>query len=450
MAQSPDIVVLRDANGLPVSVAAEEIPGIGRVQRVRPYQATGDMLDVAIGDGPNLDAFSRLRVSQATALFSSTLRLDAEPLLYEAGASGTGTSAPTFSSATRMLALSATTGTGAVFVQSYEYIPYQAGRSQLCFFTFVLGAAVAGTTVDVGLFDADNGIMFRQAGDGVLSIVRRSSTSGSVVEEVVAQSAWNLDTLNGLGASGITLNVERAQILVVDAQFLGMGRVRCGFDIGGKIVYFHEFRNANTTLAVPYMQQLTLPVQMLLTTTALSGARTTHFKCANVSAEGGFAEDLGYTVVTPEGLATAGNGTRTALLSVRPATTFAGVTNRTKLIPSGLSITATGNSPILWELVLGATFSVAPTWAAVNATYSAAEYSSAPGTLSGVGLVIASGYVMSGAQAKDAVTRALQAKFPISLDRAGAVRAMGTLTLCVTGIGGTSASRASLSLVEFR
>lgn len=450
MPSNAESVVLRDGENQTVNVAAQEVAGIGRVQRVRLYQAESDAQRVTIADGANLDAFSRLRVSQATALFSSTLRVDAEPLLFEAGSSGTGTSAPSFNSNTRMLALSATTGTGTVFVQSHEYIPYQAGRSQLVFLTFVLGAAVAGTTVEVGLFDAANGILLRQAGDGVLSIVRRTSTGGTVDEEVVPQSLWNLDTLNGSGASGITLNVARSQILVIDAQFLGMGRVRCGFDIGGQIVYFHEFRNANTTLSVPYLQQLTLPVGMLLTTDALSGSRTTHFKCANVSSEGGFSEDLGYTIATPEATVTAGSGTRTALVSVRPATTFAGIANRNKIIPSILSVAVTGNFPVFWELCLGCTFSGAPTWAAVNGTYSAAEYTSAPGTLSGVGLVIASGYVMSGAQTKESATRALQAKYPISLDRAGAVRAMGTLTLCVTGIGGTSASRASISLVEFR
>jgi len=34
----------------------------------------------------------------------------------------------------------------------------------------------------------------------------------------------------------------------------------------------------------------------------------------------------------------------------------------------------TGNSPVYWELCIGATFSVAPTWADVNTASSAFEY----------------------------------------------------------------------------
>ncbi len=43
--------------------------------------------------------------------------------------SGTGV-APTWSSSTRMTALSCTAGTGSSALQSFQYSPYQPGRSQ--------------------------------------------------------------------------------------------------------------------------------------------------------------------------------------------------------------------------------------------------------------------------------------------------------------------------------
>jgi hypothetical protein len=400
---------------------------------------------VTIGDGANLDAFSRVRTSHPTGLFAAQCQYDAEPLLFETGNTASGT-APAHSSATRMVTL-ACTGTGTSFIQSYEYIPYQAGKSQLIFVTGVIGAAVASTVTEVGAFDASNGLFIRQASDGTNSAVRRTSTSGSVVDNVIAQADWNLDKLDGTGSSGITFDVTDTFILVIDAQFLAMGRVRFGFDIGGQIVYCHQSLHANV-LQVPYMQTLSLPVQMLLTSTG-GTKNTTRFKCASVSSEGGFADDLGYAFSTAEGTVTAGSGARTHLLSLRPLTTFNSITNRSRLRLTSVEIFVTGNTPVFWELCVGSTFSVAPTFAAVNSTYSAFE-SGTGGTLTAGTLAIASGYVAATATVKTAVSREVSARYPISLNRAGAVRALGTLSLLVTGIGATSATRASLNFTEVR
>lgn len=153
--------------------------------------------------------------------------------------------------------------------------------------TGVLGTGVASTTVDVGYFDANNGVIFRQNGATNLQLILRTSTSGTPSDaNIVAQSAWNIDKMDGTGASGITLDVTKAFILMIDLQFLGMGRVRVGFDIDGVIYYVHEFLNANV-LAVPYMQTATLPVQMLLTATSSGSTKTCYFKCATVVSEGG-------------------------------------------------------------------------------------------------------------------------------------------------------------------
>jgi len=110
-----------------------------------------------------------------------------------------------------------------------------------------------------------------------------------------------------------------------------MGRVRMGFDINGIIVYCHEFLNANV-LDVPYMQSGTLPIGVLLTTTGTAVTKTSYFKCAAVHSEGGFEEDRAYQLSTPEGTATAGNGTRAHLISIRPKTTYNGIINREDMI----------------------------------------------------------------------------------------------------------------------
>lgn len=403
--------------------------------------------NVGIADGANLDAFSRLRVSNPTGLFEVQSQYDEEPLLLELGATGTGVT-PAHDANARMKTLSCTAGTGTSYIQSYQYFPYQPGKSQLIETTFVIGAAVAAAVVDVGYFDANNGIFFRQDGTTGLAVVRRTKTSGSVVDNAVVQSSWNIDKLDGTGKSGITLDITKSQIFAIDLQFLGMGRVRCYFDIGGQLIPFHEFLNANTTLAVPYMQTASLPVQMLITATSTASTKNSYFKCAAVLSEGG-TDGFGYRINTPEATVTAASGADTHIVSVRPKTTFNSQTNRQEFVLKDLNIIVTGNSPVSWKLCIGSTFSVNPTWADVNATYSGFEYGTG-GTLSGAGLVIAGGYISSSAQSKGAFDQELSAKYPICLDRAGAVRANGTLSLLVYGIGGTSACRAMIGFEEIR
>jgi hypothetical protein len=403
---------------------------------------------VTIADGANLDAFSRLRVSNPVTLFSAQTQYDADPLLFETGNTGDG-AAPSHSANSRMVALTCNAGTGTSYIQSYENVPYQAGKSQLIFVTGVLGTAVASAVVDVGLFNADNGLFLRQNGTSSIQFVRRTSTSGSVVNNAVSQSSWNIDKMDGTGISGHTFDATKTFILVIDCQYLAMGRVRLGFDFDGEIHYAHQFLNANV-LDVPYMQTLTLPVQMLVTGTATAGAKTSYFKCASVSSEGGLEDDLSYSFATPEGTVTAASGAATHILGLRPRTTFNSITNRTLIKPVSVEILVTGNNPVRWELCIGSAFSAAPTWASVNSTYSAAEYTSAVGTVSATGLVIASGYVAASASTKSSINFKVASRYPISLDRAGAVRANGTLNLFVTGIGGTSATRATMNYQEVR
>ena len=429
------------------NVAVTNFPATQAVSIASPVAVTGPLTNtelrasnvaVSLGDSANLDAFSRLRVSQPQALFSVQQQYELSPFLMEGGATGTGT-APVHNANTRMADLVVGAGTGVSFTQSYEYIPYQAGKSQLAFATGLLGTATAGCIKDIGLFDSANGLFLRQNGVSGLQVVRRTSTSGSVVNNTVNQASWNLNTL-------ASLDVTKVFILVIDAQFLAMGRVRIGFDIDGCIVYVHEFLNANV-LAVPYMQTLTLPVAMVMSTTSAAGACS--FKCSSVSSEGGAESPNAYTFSTLEQTVNAASGARTHIASIRPSLTFNGFTTRTRIELKEIAILVTGSFPVRWELCIGSTFSAGPTFGAVDANSSAAQ-STAVGTLTAAGTVIASGYVAGASKAESPIDRAIASKYPISLDRAGAVRANGTLTLIVTGIGGASATRAAINYSEVR
>ena len=406
---------------------------------------------IQYNDSGSLDAFSRLRISSTKALFTVQSQYDANPLQMEGGATGTGV-APTWDSSTRMVAISGTTGTGVSFYQSYQYSPYEPGRSQFIAMTGVLGTGIAGWVADYGYGDAANGIFYRQNGATNLQFVQRSSTSGSPVETVVAQSSWNIDKMDGTGSSGITLDVTKAFILIIDLQFLGMGRVRLGFDINGIIYYCHQFLNANI-LTVPYMQQATLPVSVTLTGTSTGAGKTCYFKCATVQSEGGNLSGFGYPFSTPMVGATAGNATRVPILSIRPKTTFGGITNRSLFILDAINLFVQGNQDVFWELATGVTLT-APTWANVNTANSSFEYTSVPGTGTAAGIVLASGFMsrLGGTNNGSSIDVSALASLhnPIALNRAGATTTANTLTLFVTGLAGTAACQASLNFHEIR
>ena len=403
--------------------------------------------DVAIRDSANLDAFSRLRVSNPLILHNSQLTYDLAPIIYEQVTNGTGATI-TYDSTNRygLMTFSSTPTGGKAYMQSYEYLPYQPGRSQLAFVTFNMVAAVANTLKFAGYSDGVNGVEFQLDGTTKQFVLYSGTASGNLT---VTQSSWNIDKLDGTGASGITLDITKVQILVIDIQALYAGRVRIGFDIGGEIIYAHQFLHANN-ITPPYIQSANLPVRCGMTSTG-TVSTTMYFLCSAVISEGG-SEDInvyGYTFQQDSGAISVGTG-GTHMLSLRPRTTFNGLTNRTRVAYIDVEIYNGGNQPIQWQLCVGQAISGTTTYNNVNSTYSSSEYN-VLGTLSGSPtIVIDGGFVASLGGAKGVTNTAIISRYPITLNAAGAQRSMGTLTLKATSLSGTQTVYASIKFREIR
>jgi len=398
-----------------------------------------------------LDAFGRLSVAEPTTLFDAQFTYDLQPLLYEQYRTGTAGECPiTHDSTNRRAKISfAACPTGKeVSMQSYEHFRYQPGKAQQVFITFTMGAAVTNVTKYARYGDVNNYYAFIQTGGLLYFSVYTAGTSGA---QTIAQSAWNIDRLNGTGVtnpSNLTLDITKSQILVIDFQALYVGRIRFGFDIGGVLVWCHEILNANVNV-YPYIQTANLPIAVGMISAGTVTADI-YFQCCSVISNGGIDETVGYEFSTPDTSVSAGNGTDTHLISLRPKTTFNSITNRSKFASLEIDLLVTGNNPVHWKLCLGQAFSVAPTYADINSTYSAFEYGTG-GTLSGTPtIVIDSGYIAASASSKGTTNMKITDRYPITLDLAGAVRSLGTLTLLVQGIGAASATRAVLKHKEIR
>jgi hypothetical protein len=362
---------------------------------------------IYMGDSVALDAFGRLRVSEARTIFDSQQEYGLDTLrVWDATANGTLSNAspstdgsvtngsnavgPT-SLTTRMtpITVSSTNGHYSI-LQSRIYTRYVPGKSHLIFVTGVFASGSASTA----------------------AIVYRTSCSGSVVDTVIQQANWNIDKMDGTGCSGITLDLTKTQILFIQAQWLGVGRVIMGFDIDGVLCPVHQFLNANS-LTVPYTQTFNLPVRLearatgaaehvcragyfdsdngffIQTTRAVAGG-TMQFVCCSVQSEGG-VEQRGFPNAIGS-ITSIGVTTRRPVLSIRPKATFNSRTNRAHIKEIELDITAANNNSY-YEIVLGGTLTGAA-FASVG-TSSVAEYDTAATAITG-GKVIESGFVLSG------------------------------------------------------
>jgi hypothetical protein len=253
---------------------------------------TGGNANVAI-TGTNLDAFGRLRVSEPYTLFDSQNRyIDGDQFSNITATGGNVVYVQNESSFN--LNVSSTSGSS-VIRQSKTVQAYQPGKSLLTMNTFAMATLKANLRQRVGYFTTDNGVYFEAVGT-TLNLVIRSSTTGVVVEERIAQASWNGNTL----LSGIVLDPTLTQIFWCDIEWLGVGNVRAGFVINGQFIVCHTFQHANqpgnTTV---YMTTATLnPRYEITNTDSTSGNSTMKQICSTVISEGGYTPSTTVGYVT--------------------------------------------------------------------------------------------------------------------------------------------------------
>lgn len=369
---------------------------------------------VEAGDGAGKDAFARMRVSEPVTLFDSSFQYDKQPLIWgeKLVTGGTATHQPTHSAIT--LAVTADINSRAVY-QTRKYFRYQPGKSQLIFMTGTFGTTRTGVAKRTGYFDDNDGIYIENYG-GNISIVQRSSVSGAVVNTEVASADWNVDT-------GADIDWEKGQILIIDLEWLSLGRVRVGVVLDGQIRYLHHFNNAGA-VSVPYMATANLPGRYeIVNVDGAAGTDSYLIICATVMSEGGVTEGLGIPFTASNGttLKSVTSAAYVPLVSIRPAATFNSIVNRAELITRAAMAYASAQ-PVLMQLVYNPTLTGA-TFATAGAS-SSAEKDVAATALTG-GIVIAEVYIPAASSnpsrpSPSAISVNLASKLPLTLDIDGA------------------------------
>ena len=243
------------------------------------------------------DALARTRVVNTTPLFFSTFASSLEAQLYNTLVAGSGAVTWDANEAAAIFTL-ATGATSRAVYQSKQYLPSFSGISTIGIFSAVLRTVnpLTNNTVQLGLYEdaADkdptgdacgSGVFFRLA-DGALSVVTRAYPGGVQTDTAIAQTAWNIDRLDGTGRSGFTLDPTKCNAYVVEICADCAGTIRFGVLNVNQIAYCHVVAGMNTT-STATIRHAILPVRLGSKNTGItSSGAVTRLYGVTVYAEG--------------------------------------------------------------------------------------------------------------------------------------------------------------------
>ena len=358
------------------------------------------------------DSFGRLRVSDARVAFEQTfgsVLTSTLSTIWESTPYGAGTQNLT----TNLYGLELNTTTGTTtgyWIQTYNHIRYAPGISTVFRMTFNFNTLTTnlrqrlGMFTDQGTFPSTQGDGFFLEADGsAISVVRRyMTTGGGGAEERILQNSWNMDKLDGTGASGVNLNWLLTQHLIVEYQWLGVGVIRFGFETGlSGIVWCHQIISVNT-LSTTWSRTGSLPVRVEISSAGALPVpgKLTIINCVVIQ-EGDIALNRGWRYFGSNTGPTAKTGGTAIglypLMSLRAISTN-DLTKRAKIVPTSLTVNVitpgtVGNTPIQVALLALPTPNTAATFAQGVTGSSVTVDIAATATAAVTGAVIWSGIV---------------------------------------------------------
>lgn len=356
------------------------------------------------------DMFGRLKIADVFTLFDSQHRYHDNGDYSDTTAEGGSTSFDTNQS-TVSLTVTGTSGSE-VTRESRKVFPYQPGKSLQVLQTFVFAPAHANLRQRVGYFSRQNGFYLEQDGT-TINFVKRTYINGSVSETRVPQSQWNVDKLNGLGPSGVNLDLSKAQILFSEYEWLGVGSVRMGFAINGNFIIAHQFNHANIIDSV-YMTTAALPVRYEIKNTGtIEYSSSLKQICVTVVSNGGYDKKTElWSAARISSIAATTTPVPIAAIRLAPGRTDA------VIIPSGLSIMPLVQDKYVWSLVKNPS-SINGDWVTHTDSGSNVQYNINATSVSG-GTVVSQGFLSADNQSVTALASSGIDRFDLQLGRTNA------------------------------
>lgn len=326
---------------------------------------------VEYGDSPSIDSFGRARISETFQLWGGKNQFYDNDLLYTTRTEGSAT--VTWSSSTGMYTLAGSSSGDKSIFRTRNAFVYQTGKSPQIFITFT-GFGGSNSVKRVGLFghiysggnyNTIEGFVLENNKGTISFKIYNRSTSAS---ETYLQSNWESGDFNPS-----LIDWSAPQIMALDFEWLGVGRVRFGLVIGGAIKYFVLATHANNpAYTAPYITNPNLPISYEMSNS--SSADTFKAICSSYSIEGSM-NSLGRTfgVSNPNGSGNLTSGQTYALLGVRLAESnpYSGLLQQIQSVTTGKSVSEVTEM----SLVLNPTLNSTPSWSSLTSFDLPIEYS---------------------------------------------------------------------------
>ena len=352
--------------------------------------------EMKYADSANLDAFGRLRVSQTTTLLDLKHLYDKLPLFVDEERGGGGTS----SWAEACVTMSTSATNDFVVRQSIKAAPYQSGKSQIVEASFTNFATQSNVTKRVGYYTSGTSSSYGSGFDGFF--LESNGTNNSISFQI-----WKGGTniVTATSSSWLTAEYDAAlidwtktQLMLVDFQWLGVGRMRFYMVVEGTPRLFYEHTGINN-LGTVYMNNPNKPIRYEIRQSG-AGAGSFGMICAGVSMEGSINSLYRTLAINDFAERTLGvGGTNYAVLGIRL------VGSPTQLGVSGMldavDVLQTSNDNYLVTIQKEPILSGTPSWTKVDNT--PLEYSFGAGSLTVAqeGFVISSFMGKSGALSQE-------------------------------------------------
>jgi len=318
---------------------------------------------VSYSDTYNLDAFGRLRVSEINNILELKQNFDKLPLLVDEATGGTVTSV--FNKTLAKVTMTTSAINSYVIRQSKRFAVYQPGKSQIFEGSFGNFQLQTNIIKRVGIFNSSTGATYDTELDGlylesngvtneIAFFIQRSGTTVYSAES----STWDSTEFDPTN-----IDWSKVQLLFIDYQWLGVGRVRFGLNIGGISYVFAEHASTNNETEI-YMSKANQPIRYEIRQSGV-GSGSFDMICSQISSEGS-TNDLIYTTSVSHTATTTMSlsGTKYPYIGVRLKESFRGVTGYLDAV----YILNTSNDNYLVTIELNPTLSSTPTWSDLGNT----------------------------------------------------------------------------------
>jgi hypothetical protein len=312
---------------------------------------------VKYSDSPNLDAFGRLRIAAITNLLDIKHVYDKNPLQVNELTAGTATSI--FSQEYARVRMSTSANNSLVIRQTKTHPIYQPGKSQLFEGSFSNFQIETNVIKRVGCFVSTTASTYNSVFDGFFlesngvtnEISFQIWRSGTTIYSA-ATTTWETSEFDPTN-----LNWTNTQLLMVDYQWLGVGRVRFGLNLSGQTIYYSEHNCSNNELSV-YMSSPNQPIRYEIRQVGV-GSGTFDMICSQVSTEGalnGLYSTVG--IIHSDTATLSSSGTKYPYIGYRLKPDYKSITSQY----SSLSVLNTSNDNYLLTIEFNPTLSSTPVW----------------------------------------------------------------------------------------